>query len=645
LVLLVGLVGGIITGVMLGAVGGKLLPLMPMVVVGILVMLVVPSILVARASKALRARKMPVGVRRTVQLLLLLLPQLMVGFLCAPALGEGEASVSGEWARAAHSVLGGVPVLGGVLKDTAARGGAPVDAATTPTTPTGPNTPPVLPSKKLDGGPAPLDAGPTPDAGVLVPTVKSVGGMTPRTGGRSVGNLLAPVQTDDGGLVLWMASVAFGGAVTTRVVDCSMHAAAGAPTDVHMHEDGSAALILGGGKLFTVVPLAQTCGATALLERGQRIATTTTPPTELEVQNIREVAVGVAGSLLVVVDTIDGKRGKPVQALLWRAGADAPLQVLRKGLDPLVDAPPPAPKAKRVLALGYDLKGRDFSGNVVVEEEFAADGEAVAPRLGGLAYDMNPRRLVAGLVDQAKTLTEVARTGITGTGLNGCSLQGFADAARMPDGRVWFDGNCAEAGAKGWLFSSRGGGSVLALVPELQGKDQAPWTEVAPRLMHMSIEQEGALAFVTRDHNVILSSTQRPTEKSLVMLRAEVWGNAGAGGQKVGAVSLVQAATVLRGGDWLAAAVEMLSEGGKRPRAWVLASRDDAAAQKVELLLSEGGPIVVPPVAGVEGGAATTKMVKRLYWPDHDEPLWHGVLDGAQAPAPAPVPAPTGATP
>jgi hypothetical protein len=620
LVVAVATIGGITTGVMLGAVLGKLVPLLPAVIAGVVVAIAVPSLLAWRASKFLRARRIGVGIRRFVQLVLLAIPMITLGLLCAPALGEGDATVGGEWARGAHSLFGGIPVVGGVLADTAQRGGAPVG-------PVLPTTPPVKPVADAgikptgpDGGPTVVDAGVAP---VPVPVPVSVAGLSPRTAGRPLRTVLVPVQTDDGGLAWWTATMAFGGAHTQRIIDCTPQAALGAPTQWGIADDGHAIMVLGGGHVVTATASATLCTLEPTLSRGAKLAA---GGTELEITGVRTAAVAPGGGLLLTVDAIDVKRAKPVQALLWRS-ADAVVTVIKRSGDVLVDGSTPAPKAKRVLSVGFTIKSQDGGGGVVIDEEFAEEGQQTAVRMSGLAYDMNPHRLLSGTIDQVKALVEVARTGMSGSGLNGCSLQGFADATRHPDGRVWFDGNCLEAGAKGWLFSARAGGGVFALAPELQGKDQAPWTEQAPRLQRLTIEPEGAFAFITRDANVVLSSTQKVATKITVVLRAEAID----AGVKVGVVSSVHTPELLTGGEWLLAGVELLAEGGKRPRAWLLGSRADLDAQKLSVLVREGAVLAVPTVAAVVGEAATPtpKTIKRIYFSDRDEPLWHAATTTA----------------
>jgi hypothetical protein len=273
------------------------------------------------------------------------------------------------------------------------------------------------------------------------------------------------------------------------------------------------------------------------------------------------------------------------------------------------------------------------------------EGDAdVGMKLGGAQFVMNPRRLLVGRVDAPRALAELTRSGEDPSGVDGVTLQGFADAIALPDGRVVFDANFAEDGPRGWLFQARLGASVFAVAPELVGKPEAPFGDKAPRTPQLSVEPEGGFAFVNRDGAVVTGTLQHLAEAKVSLLRAEALGVAGV----VGGVARVNAPRLATGGEWLLASVDLLAADGQRQQALILASKADLLAGKVEVLAVEGAlvptatavpaPTTTPATTTTTATTATTttpatpatpavatptQRIKSLFVLEgHDEPLW-----------------------
>jgi hypothetical protein len=357
---------------------------------------------------------------------------------------------------------------------------------------------------------------------------------------------------------------------------------------------------------------------------------------ELDVQNVRDVAVGPGGALLLAIDAFDAKKNAVVQALVARSVGGAGFIVRRAGST--VEGEKLVAGEVADTTSGYSIKRHDGQGHVVVEEIFVEDDTDVGTKLDGAKYTMNPRRLLVGTIDTPRALTELVRTGDQPSGVESVTLQGFADAIALPDGRVFFDANFVEEGPRGWLFSARLGGGAFAVAPELVGKPEAPFAERAPRTPRLSVEPEGGFSFITRDGALMLGSLQRLAESKPVLLRADAVHAAG----KVGGISRVNAARLLPGAEWVLANVEVLDESGQRHEALVLASRADLAAGKAEVLAVEGGlaptpatpaPTTTPtptttapapaPTTTATTAPTTTARLKTLFVLEgHDEPLW-----------------------
>jgi hypothetical protein len=609
---------GLLAGVAFAAWAGALLGSTGGLVVGLLLSWVLTLFLGVRAAIALKKKKPDhLLLRRVVVLFLVGLVQTTVFLAGFVNLGQGTATTGQELSAAALPLLSGVPGLGPWLKGNAAEGGLVVDdpgkKPTSPST-TGPDA----------GTPSTTTGG--PDAGTPAATTNA-GGLQARAGGRAVSTIAVGAQTTEGDDVVVVWQVLFGGAANARVVDLAAFSALGPFTRVEASSDGFVAVVLGGAQLITAGP-SGTATHDKALSRGARVG-------DVEVQGLRDVAAGPGGALLVVVDAFDARTNKTFAALVARPAGGAAF-VVRKAGD-VVDAPEKKGDAANV-SHAFSIKRSDGSGAVVVEEEILEGGNDVGTRVSGAQWTLNPRRLLAGQVDNARALAEVVRTGVDPSGLEGTTLQAFGDAVLLPDGRVVFDGNAVEEGARGWLFSARAGGGAFAVAPELVGKPEAPFATKAPRVRHLALSGDGVFAFVNQGGAVVTGPLARPAEGKIGVLRADAV--RATDGTRAGGVSSVTTVR-LAGSDWLVAGVELLAENGARNEAVVLAGPADLGAGKAEVLLEQGGtlpttlpttpvtattPAAATPATAPDAGtpaAATTKRVKSIFFDEgHDELLW-----------------------
>jgi hypothetical protein len=599
-----GVVFGLAAGISFAAWAGGLIGAVGGLVMGLCLTWLLPLVLAVRANLALKRQQRPILLRRVVALFLVGLTQLTFFLVGVDNAGDEKVSTSAAIAQAALPLLGPVPVLGGLLDTHAKKGGA-VGRDTTTTSPTGTTT-----------------TTPGPDAGPVDPTTTTTttpSGLSPRTDGRRIGTVAAAATTTDGGLLALRVGVAFGGQTSVDLIDLGAFADKGTPTRVESSADGHVVIVLAGQHVVVTAP-GKAPSLDAALSRGGKVG-------ELDVQSVRDVAVGPGGPILLAVDAFDAKKNAVVQALIARPVGGAPFIVRRAGTT--VEGEKLVAGEVADTTTGYNIKRHDGQGHVVVEEVFIEDDTDVGTKLDGVKYTMNPRRLLVGTVDSPRALTELVRTGDQPSGIDSVTLQGFADAVALPDGRVLFEANTVEEGPRGWLFSARLGGGAFAVAPELVGKPEAPFAERAPRTPRLTVEPEGGLGFVTRDGALMLGSLQRLGESKPVLLRADAVSANG----RVGGVSRVNAARLLPGAEWVLANVELLDDAGRRREALVLASRIDLAAGKAEVLAVEGGaaptapatatPTSAPTSAPTTTPSSTPARLKTLFVLEgHDEPLW-----------------------
>ena len=588
-----GVVGGLVAAISFAAWGTGLLGTIGGLVVGLLLAWVLPLFLSVRASLALKRQRRPVLLRRLVALVLVGLIQLTVFTVGFSGLGQGTVTPAGELAAAALPLLGPVPVVGGMLHQVASEGGV-VDVS--PATPAGSPT-----------SPDPSTPGPTGTPPQATPTT-TVPALSARAGGRPIGTIAAVATTTDGDLVALRWQLAFGGQTTLSVNSLTTFAAVGAPTRVESSSDGYLAVVLAGQQLLQMAPGKDAVAVTAL-SRGAKVG-------ELEIQTLRDVAIGPGGTLLVALDAFDANKSAVVQALVASPGDGTAFLVRRGGT--AVDNDGAHDGKEHNTTHGYSIKNNDGSGAVVVEEVMLAGADDVGMKLDGAQFVMNPRRLLVGRVDAPRALSELTRTGEDPSGVDNVRLQGFADAVALPDGRVIFDANFAEDGPRGWLFQARLGASVFAVAPELVGKPEAPFGDKAPRTPHLSVEPEGGFAFVNRDGAVVVGTLQRLGEAKVSMLRADAL----ASGVAVGSVARVNTPRLAAGGEWLLARVDVLDTASQRREALVLASTADLLAGKVEVLAIEGAAVPQAVTTTPTTSTTTTRIKSLFVLEGHDEPLW-----------------------
>jgi hypothetical protein len=577
-----GVVFGLAAGVSFAAWAGGLIGAVGGLVMGLSLTWILPLVLAVRANLALKRQQRPILLRRVVALFLVGVTQLTFFLVGVDNAGDEKVSTSAAIAQAALPLLGPVPVLGGLLDTHAKKGGA-AGRDTTTTSPTGT-------TRTTTTGP---DAGPADPTNTTTSTTTTTpSGLSPRTAGRSIGTVAAAATTADGGLLALRVGVAFGGQTSVDVIDLGAVADKGTPTRVESSADGHIVVVLAGQHVVVAAP-GKAPALDAALGRGGKVG-------ELDVQSVRDVAIGPGGPILLAVDAFDAKKNAVVQALIARPVGGAPFIVRRAGTT--VEGEKLVAGEVADTTSGYSIKRHDGQGHVVVEEVFIEDDTDVGTKLDGAKYTMNPRRLLVGTVDSPRALTELVRTGDQPSGIESVTLQGFADAVALPDGRVFFDANSVEEGPRGWLFSARLGGGAFAVAPELVGKPEAPFAERAPRTPHLTIEPEGGFGFVTRDGALMLGSVQRLGESKPVLLRADAVSANG----RIGGVSRVNAARLLPGAEWVLANVELLDDAGQRREALVLASRADLAAGKAEVLAVEGSAAPTAPATAPTTTAPTT---------------------------------------
>lgn len=616
------LVGGLLAAVAVGALLAFLPPLIG-VILGLIPAFVLPVFLALRADLALKRRNLPVLVRRLAMLFLLGACQLAVVGAVLTWSARTTAHLAAT-AAGALDVVGGVPVLSGILQKHAAAGGVAL-AGRKPGPAVGPDggvlhgpdggvlaadggyyaEHPDAGPLALDGGVAPrapVDAGsappPAPKLTPAAPAPKAGAALSPRGPGKPVRTACAAVGTTNGDTVLAIATVQGGGAVTWRTVEVGALDKLGPPTLVECADDGTTAAILGGTTLALARPGRAGLETVKALSPGAKLASG-------EVQGVRDVAVGPGGLLLTVVNVAratDG--GTDVAHALVAVGAKGALTVLRMSGDAV-----PGGDAGDV-AHDFALKRPGGGTGALVVESYLEGGTDKGVRISGEEYALNPQRLLSVRLDSPKAMPEVAGTGAEPSGIDGVHLQAFGDAVLLPDGRVLVDANFVEKGPDGWLFSARPAGGIAALGPALR-TGGAPWGTQAPRAQYLDADLGGTALFLRSDGAVVLFTIDKPEQKSAGLLDAEALTGAGV---VRGHVVTVDVPLLAHGGGWVLSSAKLKDASGARD-ALLLASLEDLNNGKAEVLLAVGDPL--PGAVGTPRTVQSIRLGK-----GRDELLW-----------------------
>lgn len=617
------LMGGALASVAVGALLA-FLPALIGVILGMLLGYVAPIFLAMRANLALSRRNLPGLLRRLAVLLLIGATQLAVFGAVLTWSARTTAHLAATAAQALE-VVGGVPILSGMLKKHAAAGGVRL-RGDQPRPAVGPDggvlhgpDGGVLAAdggyfvEHPDAGPLALDGGvatATGDAGVAAPlppptpvlspappAPKASVALTPRGPGKPVRTACAAIVTKNGDALLAIATLQGGGVVVWRTVELGALDKLGPPTLVECAEDGSTAAILGGAHLVVARPGRAGVEPVKALVPGSKLG-------RAEVQGTRDVAVGPGGTLLAVVNlarpTDGGTEVEHALIVVGKAGAT----VVRKSGDPVPNA------AEGSAVHDFALKRPSGGAAVLVVESWLEGGVDQGVRISGDSYTLNPQRLFSLRLDSPKAMTELAATEVEPSGIDGVHLQAFGDAVLMPDGRAIFDANFVERGPDGWLFSTRPAGGVAAVGAELRGGGAA-WSASAPRVQHLDADLSGTALFRRSDGAVALFTIDKPAQVSAGLRGAEALTGAGV---VRGTVHAVDVPLLAKGGGWVLASVQLKDAAGIRD-ALVLASIADLDAGKAEVLLVAGDP--------VPGAVGTPRLVQSIrLGKGRDELLW-----------------------
>ncbi len=616
--------GGVLAAVAVGALLA-FLPALIGVILGLLPAVVLPVFLALRADLALKRRNLPLLLRRLAMLFLIGACQLAVLGAVLTWSARTTAHLAATAAQTLE-VVGGVPVLSGILKKHAAAGGVALPGKA-PRPAVGPDGGVLLGpdggvlatdggyyAERSDAGSLATDGGMAPrapaDAGALLPTPPAVkllpaapapkpgAALSSRGPGKPVRTACAAVTTTNGDTVVAIATLQGGGAVSWRTVELGALDKVGPPTLVECADDGTTAAILGG----TTVALAR--AVRAGLEAVKALA----PGAKLaggDVQAVRDAVVAPGGLVLAVVDVtvaVDG--GATVRHALVALGAKGAPAVLRTSGDPV-----PGGDAGDVVH-DFALKRHSGGNGALVVESYLEGGVDKGVRISGEEYALNPQRLLSLRLDAPKTMTELAGTGVEPSGIDGVHLQAFGDAVLLPDGRALVDANFVEKGPDGWLFSARPAGGVAAVGPALRAGG-APFGALAPRVQHLDADLGGTALFRRSDGAVVLFTFDKPEQMSAGLLGAEVLSGAGV---VRGHVAAVDVPLLARGGGWVLASATVKDAAGARD-ALVLCSLDDLEHGKAEVLLAVGDPL--PGAVGTPRTVQSIRLGK-----GRDELLW-----------------------
>lgn len=599
---------------------GALLSFLPSLVgvlFGLMLGLALPLFLALRASAALKRKSRGLLARRLVVMFLIGATQLA---LFGAVLNWSSRS-TGNLAWTAHEVfdvVGGVPVVSDLLYTHAERNAAIPGtelAKRNKLVAIGPDGGVLdldggVSALADDGGVAVLDAGSAslaPPAPITAsarspqPARAKPGiPLSPRVAGKAARSFAAAVTTSDGSAVVYVATVAVGGAVSARTVELAAHEKLGEPTLVESAEDGTIAIIFAGAHLAISRPGKSSAELVKALAPGQKLGAE-------EIQGMRDVVIGPGGAGLAIVSVLAAE-GELAERLVTLPKGAAPPTVLRKAGDKV-----PGAASDATVARSWSFKKGAGTSSVLVVESYLEGGDDLGTRLSGETFTVNPQRLLVVKLDAPKALLELARTGLEPSGIAGLELQIFGDAALLPDGRAIFDANFIEKGGDGWLFVSKPAGGVFALAPEKRAQDTAPWTSSAPRARSLEAAADGSLVFRRGDGAAIVTSVDRPGEAVAALLGADALAS---DGKKLGTITSVDVPSLARGA-WLLASVQLRAGNGTTHDAIVLASRADIDNGKAEVILEVGAAL---PGAAPGKTARTIQSIR--YGRGRDELLW-----------------------
>ena len=472
--------------------------------------LLLPLVLALRAVSALKERGLGVVGRRLTAITLVVLTHLAsIGVVMEwVGLKDGEMAAT---AFLAFDEFGGVPVLSGMLEKQAMEHGA-LDLKE------------LARRRRERGRPVPVvaDAGPAatpPDAGVATGEVNTQSGPTDAgangvgvasiEGGQAKPSHTEPVTSTpapavgDATLSMWVERPAHkdryailqlvpGGGVRWIPVDT----AALPKTPVRrarVHADGHVVVLLGAHEVWhgqVGAPLTQV----------PDLCVNPADTTE-RVVHVHDVVAGPGKTVIAVVDLVGGgavDENNPTQRALVSVDDKGEFHVHRR-----VGAA--VPDSTAGIARDFSLRAVNAGGGFVVVEEFQEDGKGVRPDLSGKQFVLNPQRVLSSHARSPGVLIEVARTGQRPQGWPQKTLQAFADARLLDDGRVLFDANFKEAGREGWVFVGDAAGLLQPVHGQLAAK-KAGFGSAAPRVRHLDVSRDGLVAFVNRGGSVQTTS-------------------------------------------------------------------------------------------------------------------------------------------
>lgn len=532
----------------------------------------IPLFLALRVSGALKRRGTPALARHLLAALLGLLTHAALLGITLDWVGRSVGDIFLVADALVSRTVGEVPLLSGILRRgaeeaTVSLDGQPLDATEGGPSegdggPEGEREEPEVASLPTDGGPAASASAPA----VLSPRTKAE---------RPVAGVVSLLRTDRGGYGAIVTTLDAGGATSSRVLDLTPFAADGGPVAADAARDGSAAFVMGGGNVVYAGP-EEAPRALPALARGAKLPSKAGAKETRSLRAVRDLAIAPGGALLLVADLVvtEGSAGdgpaRVRRALLgYHPRSPSPVRVLRAAGDPIPHAAPGS------ASTSYALRRSGPAGRVAVVEGFLEGGDGAA----------NDWRLLAGRIDEAALLEEVARTGDAVIGLPERAVGAFEEASVLADGRVLFGAGFLEEGVGSSLFLGRPGAEPVALAAEAVREQRAPWPTTTPSAPHLIAEPDGGFAFTRPGAGVVLAEVSRPLEATLLSPGVRVYQRNREGGESArGRAEELFRPTLAQGGDWLFVGARL--DDGRQ--ALLLLSREDIRRGVAEALLLEG---------------------------------------------------------